>query len=247
MAVQVERQGEVAVVTVINPPVNALNHAMRQGLFDAVATLDARSSVKAVVLIADGRTFIAGADISEFGKPPQPPHLPAVIARIEGAAKPWIAAIHGTALGGGLEVALGCRWRVAVSTAKFGLPEVTLGIVPGAGGTVRLPRLVPLADAVEMVTEGRPVSATRAKTIGLVDALIDRDLLSGAIEFVQTALTQTRPVPLSQRDPGTADEQFWADKAVAIKKRARGEAAPLRALDCVRKAAEFELCRGHGV
>ena len=143
MTLTIDREGRVAVVTVDNPPVNALSQALRQALWDAAETLDADPDVDAVVLICAGRTFIAGADVTEFGKPPVPPHLPDLVARIEGAAKPWIAAIHGSALGGGFEVALACRFRLAVPTASVGLPEVTLGIVPGAGGTVRLPRLVP--------------------------------------------------------------------------------------------------------
>ncbi|RDW12592.1 enoyl-CoA hydratase-related protein, partial [Paracoccus thiocyanatus] len=137
MTVTIARQGEIATVTVDNPPVNALSAALRQGLWDAVATLDADASVAAVVLVCAGRTFIAGADVTEFGKPPVPPHLPDLVARIEAAAKPWVAAIHGSALGGGLEVAMGCRFRVAAPDASLGLPEVSLGIVPGAGGTVR--------------------------------------------------------------------------------------------------------------
>src|SRR5690606_21514320 len=140
MTLTIAREGSVAVVTVDNPPVNALSQALRQALVEAVATLDADAAVKAVVLICAGRTFIAGADVGEFGKPPQPPHLPDVVATIEGAKTPWVAAIHGSALGGGLEVALGCAWRVAAPSASLGLPEVKLGIIPGAGGTVRLPR-----------------------------------------------------------------------------------------------------------
>ena len=137
-------------------------------------TLDADEAVDAVVLICAGRTFIAGADVTEFGKPPVPPHLPDVVARIESARKPWVAAIHGSALGGGFEVALACRFRVAAPTAAVGLPEVTLGIVPGAGGTVRLPRLVPAAAAVEIVTSGTPVKAPKALEIGLIDAVARR-------------------------------------------------------------------------
>ena len=127
MTVTIAREGAIAVVTVDNPPVNALSQALRQALVEAVAALDADEVVKAVVLLCAGRTFIAGADVSEFGKPPEPPHLPDVVAGIEGASKPWVAAIHGSALGGGLEVALGCAYRVAIHSAKLGLPEVTLG------------------------------------------------------------------------------------------------------------------------
>ncbi|MCB1403218.1 MAG: enoyl-CoA hydratase/isomerase family protein, partial [Rhodobacteraceae bacterium] len=158
----IAREGRIAVVTVDNPPVNALSHALRQALWDAAEALDADPAIDAVVLTCSGRTFIAGADVTEFGKPAQPPHLPDLVARIEAAKKPWTAAIHGSALGGGFEVALACRFRVALASAAVGLPEVTLGIVPGAGGTVRLPRLVPPAVAVEIATTGKPVKAPRA-------------------------------------------------------------------------------------
>jgi len=241
MAVQIEKQGDVAIVTVDNPPVNALSQAVRQGLRDAAESLDADGDVRAVVLTCAGRTFIAGADISEFGKPPLEPHLPQVIARIEAAKKPWVAAIHGTALGGGLEVALGCRWLVAVDAAKLGLPEVTLGIIPGAGGTVRLPRLVPVEAAVELITSGKPVAAARAKTIGLVDAIIDGDLRGGAVAFVHGALDNPLPQPLSQRSPAQADATFWTEQEKAIAKRAKGETAPLKALASVRKATEADF------
>jgi 3-hydroxyacyl-CoA dehydrogenase len=241
MTVAIDRDGEIAIVTVENPPVNALNHAMRQGLFDAAVALDGDPEVRAVALVAAGRTFIAGADIAEFGKPPQPPHLPDVVARIEAAAKPWVAAIHGTALGGGLEVALGCRWRVAVASARLGLPEVTLGLVPGAGGTVRLPRLVPLADAIEIVTGGRPVPAARAAALGLIDAVVGDDLRAEAVAFARAALGRPVPGPLTARPPKDApDAAFWAEQERAVARRARGEAAPLRALACLRKAVEAD-------
>ncbi len=241
MVVRIEKQGHVAVVIVDNPPVNALSQAVRQGLWDAAEAIDRDEDVQVAVLICDGRTFIAGADISEFGKPPLEPHLPQLIARIEAAAKPWVAAIHGTALGGGLEVALGCRWRVAVASAKLGLPEVTLGIIPGAGGTARLPRLVPVADAVEMVTSGKPVAASRAKAIGLVDAIVEGDLRDGAIDFARAALSSPLPEPLSQRAAQKAEPAFWAEQEKAIAKRARGETAPLKALASVRNATETDF------
>lgn len=139
--VSIGREGEIALVIIDNPPVNALSQALRQELWAAADRLDADPEIKAVVLLCAGRTFIAGADVSEFGKPPMEPHLPDLVDRIEDATKPWIAAIHGSALGGGFEVALGCRFRVALESASVGLPEVTLGIIPGASGTVRTPRL----------------------------------------------------------------------------------------------------------
>ncbi|MCC5698288.1 enoyl-CoA hydratase/isomerase family protein, partial [Klebsiella pneumoniae] len=142
--------------------------ALRQGLWDAVATLDADDGVRAVVLVCAGRTFIAGADVTEFGKPPLEPHLPDLVDRIEGAAKPWVAAIRGAALGGGFGVAMGCRFRVALDSASVGLPEVSLGIVPGASGTVRTPRLAGVEAAVDLLTSGKPVRAAKALSLGLL-------------------------------------------------------------------------------
>ena len=180
--ISIDRDGDIALVTVNNPPVNALGQALRQGLWDAVGTLDADPSIRAVVLICAGRTFIAGADVTEFGKPPVPPHLPDLVNRLEQATKPWIAAIHGSALGGGFEVAMGFRFRVALDTASVGLPEVTLGIVPGASGTVRTPRLAGVEAAVDLVTTGRPVKATKALSLGLVDAVVQGDLRAEAVD-----------------------------------------------------------------
>ncbi|WP_421594015.1 3-hydroxyacyl-CoA dehydrogenase NAD-binding domain-containing protein [Shinella sp. M27] len=241
MTVTIDREGSIAVVTVDNPPVNALSQALRQALVDTVVGLDADAAVKAVVLICAGRTFIAGADVSEFGKPPQPPHLPDVVAAIEGAKKPWIAAIHGSALGGGLEVALGCAYRVAVSSANLGLPEVKLGIIPGAGGTVRLPRLIGAAAAVDLVTGGSPLSAKKAEGLGLIDAVIDGDLRAGAVAFAERIAEKSLPQPISRRAVPAIEAGFWesAEKAVAAK--AKREIAPLRALASIRKACETDF------
>ena len=238
MPVTIAREGEIAVVTVDNPPVNALSQALRQGLWDAVGALDADAGVRAVVLICAGRTFIAGADVREFGKPPQPPHLPDLVDHIEAAAKPWVAAIHGSALGGGFEVALGCRFRVALDSASVGLPEVTLGIVPGASGTVRTPRLAGVAAAVDLVTTGRPVKAPKARDLGLIDAGLTGALRAAAVDFARAALDRPLPPPVSQREVTPPEPGFWDEREAAIARRARGEAAPLRALACLRKAAE---------
>ena len=241
MTVTIERTGDVAVVTIDNPPVNALSQGLRQDLWSAAETLDADPSVRAVVLICEGRTFIAGADVNELGKPPMPPHLPDLVARIETATKPWIAAIHGSALGGGCEVALGCRFRIAVPSASVGLPEVRLGIVPGAGGTVRLPRLIGPALAADMVTTGTPLAAPKARSQGLIDAIIEGDLERGAIDFARAAVDQFLPLPLSKRSVPTVDATFWETTSRAIASRAKHEDAPLRALACVRKAAEADF------
>jgi 3-hydroxyacyl-CoA dehydrogenase len=244
MTVSIDPEGRVAVVTVDNPPVNALGRPLRQALWDAVAALDADAAVDAVVLICAGRTFIAGADVTEFGKPPVPPHLPDLVARIEAAAKPWTAAIHGSALGGGFEVALGCRFRVAAPSASVGLPEVNLGVVPGAGGTVRLPRLLSPEQAVELVTTGKPVKAPKALALGLLDRLVDGDLRAGAVAFA--AEPRPLPAPLRARPPLPAPLSFWEEAEANVKKRARGEAAPLRALACLRRAAEADFDEAMG-
>ena len=236
--VSITREGEVAVVTIDNPPVNALSQAVRQGLWDAVSSLDADPQVRAVVLVCAGRTFIAGADVTEFGKPPQAPHLPDLVDRIEGAQKPWVAAIHGSALGGGFEVAMGCRFRVAVEGASVGLPEVSLGIVPGASGTVRTPRLAGFEAAVELVTSGKPVKAAKALSLGLVDAVFADDLQAHALAYARDALTRDLPPPVSVRPVTAPDPGFWDEKRKAVAKAAKGAEAPLRALDCLRKAAE---------
>jgi 3-hydroxyacyl-CoA dehydrogenase len=239
MPVSIGREGRVAVVTVDYPPVNALSHDLRRSLWDAAEQLDADPAVGAVVLICAGRTFIAGADVTEFGKPPQPPHLPDLVARIEAARKPWVAAIHGSALGGGFEVALACRFRLALASASVGLPEVTLGIVPGAGGTVRLPRLVPPASAVEIVTTGKPVKAARALELGLIDRVIEDDLQSAAVAFA--ADLPPLPAPLRARPPLGADADFWDEAEASVRRAARGQAAPLRALACLRRATEADF------
>ena len=236
--VTIRREGGIAVVTVDNPPVNALGQALRQGLWDAVGSLDADPAVRAVVLVCAGRTFIAGADVTEFGKPPQAPHLPDLVDRIEGAQKPWVAAIHGSALGGGFEVAMGCRFRVAVDSASVGLPEVGLGIVPGASGTVRTPRLAGVEAAVDLVTSGKPVRAAKALSLDLLDAVFADNLQANALAFAREALTRDLPPPVSARPVTAPDPAFWDDRRKTVAKAAKGADAPLRALDCLRKAAE---------
>ena len=167
VSVTLQKDGDVAVVIVNNPPVNALSWHVRQGLKDNFEAALADDGVKAIVLRCDGGTFIAGADISEFGKPPRGPDFNAVLNSIEAASKPVIAAIHGTALGGGLETALVCHYRVAVPSAKLGVPEVKLGLLPGAGGTQRLPRVVGVEAAATMTSTGDPLPAAKAKELGL--------------------------------------------------------------------------------
>ena len=190
--VRYELQGDVAVVTVDNPPVNALSPGVPAMIEEAVARAAADPAAKAVVLIGAGSTFIAGADIKFFEKIPdratslaRSHEIHARLRHIEDSPKPVVAAIHGTALGGGLEVAMACHYRVAVPTAKVGQPEVLLGIIPGAGGTQRLPRLAGVAMALEMCTLGQHIAAQRALEAGVLDAVVEGDLLTGAIEFAR--------------------------------------------------------------
>jgi 3-hydroxyacyl-CoA dehydrogenase len=194
------RHGDVLIVTSNNPPVNALGAAVRQGLVAAIEEAEGDDAIKAVVIRCEGQTFFAGADITEFGKPPVMPWLPAVVDTIENCSKPVVAAIHGTALGGGLEVALGCHYRVAVRDAKLGVPEVKLGLLPGAGGTQRLPRVAGVQKALEMVTSGAMISARDACDVGLVDRLVDAELIQHAVALADE-VKDIRPLSKSsERD-----------------------------------------------
>ena len=186
------RDGDVGIITINNPPVNALSQPVRAGLISALTAAAADNAIAALVIHCDGRTFIAGADIREFGKPPQPPGLTEVIDAVENCPKPVVAAIHGTALGGGFELALGCHYRVAVATARVGLPEVKLGLLPGAGGTQRLPRLIGPEAALEMIVSGNPVPAGKAAARGILDEIVEGDLRSGAIAFARKLITENR-------------------------------------------------------
>ena len=175
-AVRLDSRGDIALISVNNPPVNALGQVVREGLLKAFRSAETDPQVRAVALVCEGSTFIAGADIKEFGKPPQSPSLPEVIEVIEGLGKPSVAVIHGTALGGGLEVALGCHYRIARKDAKVGLPEVKLGLLPGAGGTQRLPRLAGVAKALDMIVSGQPIGAAEAVEHNIVDELFEGDV-----------------------------------------------------------------------
>lgn len=239
--------GSIGVITIDSPPVNALSVAVRQGMLDALSEALADGSVNAVVLNCAGRTFIAGADITEFDSPPQAPWLDEVIAAFEASPKPIVAAIHGTALGGGLETALGCHYRVAIASAKCGLPEVTLGLVPGAGGTQRLPRLVGPQAALEMIASGVPIGAARALELGLVDQLVGGDLLEGAIAFAHGLASSVTPLrrvrDLSEKLAGVDPGMFEAARKEYEKKK-RGFEAPQRAIDCVEIATATAIDEG---
>ncbi len=189
------REGDVAVITINSPPVNALSASVRDGLRDSVGQAAADPAVKAIVVICAGRTFIAGADISEFGKPPKGATLPQLQAVLEGGPKPVIAAIHGTALGGGFEMALMCHYRVAVPSAKFGFPEIKLGLIPGAGGTQRLPRLSGVEAALEVILGGSPFGAKQALEWGVIDTLVEEGKLrEGALAFARKVIDTHMPL-----------------------------------------------------
>ncbi|MGF1627443.1 MAG: 3-hydroxyacyl-CoA dehydrogenase NAD-binding domain-containing protein, partial [Alphaproteobacteria bacterium] len=242
MTVRVEIRGGIAVVTLDSPPVNAIGRAEREGLLVAVRRVADDPVVVAAVLTGAGRAFAAGANAAEFDLPPQPPHLPEVVDAIEASEKPWVAAIDGPALGGGYELALACRRRVAGPRALVGLPEVTLGVVPGAGGTQRLPRLIGFAPALELIAAGRTVKAAEATQLGMVDALAD-DPLAAAIDAAH-ALAGSPPAPLSARSRPIADAGTLAAARAAAARRMRGQDAPQAAIRLVETAAATDFAEG---
>ena len=235
-SVDLQRDGELAVVTVDNPPVNALKHEVRAGLAEALRQARADGAVKAVVISCAGRTFFAGADITEFGKPPQAPSLHDVIAAIEAIPKPVIAALHGTALGGGFELALACHFRVAVATARVGLPEVKLGLLPGAGGTQRLPRLVGPEKSLKMIVTGDPIQASEALTDGVIDEIVEGDLTAGAVAFARRVVAEGRPLTLVRDREDKLIGEGFADAAEELTRRLRGREAPTACVEAVRNA-----------
>ena len=247
--ISTRKEGDVLVVISNNPPVNALGHAVRAGLADALTQAANDSAIKAVVIRCDGRTFFAGADITEFGRPIQGPSLPEVVDQIEASKKPVVAAIHGTALGGGLEVALGCHYRVAVPSAKLGLPEVKLGILPGAGGTQRLPRVVGVEAALPIIVTGDPIGAKQAQSIGLLDKLVgEPSLEADAIAFAREISTRgehpiasqrTDKIAEAVRDPEVFD-RFRREHARKLK----GFEAPEACIQAVKAAVDLPFAEG---
>ncbi|MDA9508272.1 3-hydroxyacyl-CoA dehydrogenase [Bradyrhizobium sp. CCBAU 11386] len=246
--VKLERHDEVGIVTVNSPPVNALSAAVRGGILECIKAAVADPAIKGIVLTCAGRTFIAGADITEFGKPPKPPALNDVLSEIENAPKPVVAAIHGTALGGGLEVALACHFRVAVKEAKLGLPEVKLGLLPGAGGTQRLPRAVGPELAVKMIVGGDPIGAAEALKSGLIEEIVEGPA-SGGEAFVRKLLAEKRPLRRLRDDDSKiaaakADRSIFTNAVAAMTKKSRGLEAPFAAADAVGYAIDFPFDEG---
>lgn len=256
-AVTTQRHGHVLVVTVNNPPVNALSAAVRQGLFAAIEQADADADTQAVLIVSEGKTFIAGADIREFGKPPVPPSLPDVCNRIEACTKPVVAALQGAALGGGLEVALGAHYRLALPAAKVGLPEVDLGLMPGAGGTQRAPRLMGVKAAAEFMLSGKPMGAQAALQAGLVDRIVDgtpegasegsRPALEAGLAYANELLASGAPVrrvrdiAIPNAEAALAELTTLADDTA---KKSRGLFSPLKIIEAVRAAVELPFDQG---
>ncbi len=247
--VSYERRGTIGLITVNNPPVNALSVAVRRGIVDSLSRGLADDAAIALVIMGGGRTFIAGADIREFGKPLAPPDLNEVIARIEDSPKLVVAALHGTALGGGLEVALGCHYRCAISSAQVGFPEVKLGLLPGAGGTQRLPRLIGVEPALPIIGGGDPLPASKAHALRIIDEIVAGDLRDGAVAFAERLVAERRPlrkisasdgkVQAARNNPGLFDAF-----RKSIERQARGYFAPFRCIEAVQAAVTLPFAEG---
>ncbi len=245
--VSYELKGNVGIISVNNPPVNALAQVVREGILNAVNAAQEDAS-EAIVLSCAGRTFIAGADITEFGKPPKEPGLPEVLSAIENSTKPVIAAIHGTALGGGFEVALACHYRCAIPSAKVGLPEVKLGLLPGAGGTQRVPRIAGVEAALDMITSGNPIAANKAYGMGLLDQVLESDdLASAAVDYAQKLVAEGAPLKRIRDiaiDPASVAPDFFAAARKRLARRARGQIAQDRIVSCIEAAVELPMDEG---
>ena len=246
MTVSLEYREDLAIIWVDNPPVNAINHSVRQGILDALTKLDGNKYLLAIILACRGRTFLSGADIAEFGKPAKTPILPDVLDHIERMHVPVIAALFGSVLGGGFESALCCHYRIAANSTKVGFPEVNLGLIPGAGGTQRLPRLIGVEAAVDVITSGAPLSAKAAQKVGAVDQISDGDLLEDAITFAKDVGRKGLPTPLSQcviEDPGRYEQVFVrARQTLATSKK--GFYAPLAAVVAIEAAVNLSFKEG---
>ncbi|WP_253626041.1 MULTISPECIES: 3-hydroxyacyl-CoA dehydrogenase NAD-binding domain-containing protein [unclassified Bradyrhizobium] len=246
--VKLERHDVIGIITINYPPVNVLSAAVRRGIVECMNAAIVDPEVRAIVLTCAGRTFIAGADITEFGKPPESPGWAEMMAVLENSPKPIVAAIHGNGLGGGLEVALACHYRVATPDSKLGLPEVKLGLMPGAGGSQRLPRAVGVELAVKMIVGGDPISAADALKSGLIEEIV-ADAASGGEMFARKVLTEKRPLRRLRDDDSKlaeakADRSIFTNAVTAITKRARGREAPFVAADAVGAAIDLPFDEG---
>ena len=245
--VRFERDQEVAVLTIDNPPVNALSPGVPEALTAAITQANTDPSVRAIVVIGAGRTFIAGADVNEFGKPTSTQYLASLreaVRTVEDSSKPVVMAIHGSALGGGLETAMAGHYRVIAPSAQVGQPEVKLGLIPGAGGTQRLPRLAGVAKAVEMCAFGAPVKAPDALAAGIVDQIIEGDLRTGAIAFANEIATKPFRKTRDRNEKLIADPAIFASARDQARKKLRGQTAPLAAIDAVEAATKLPFAEG---
>lgn len=240
MLVSYQTVDDIGVITIDNPPVNALSHGVRQGILDGIKSAE-DDDINAIIILCEGRTFIAGADISEFGKPVQEPTLPQLNTAIESSSKPVIAAIHGTALGGGFELALSCHYRCALASAYVGLPEVTLGLLPGAGGTQRVPRLIGVKAALDLMTTGNKTGANEARDLGLIGCVLEGDLKEAAMDYAReliadgAGLRRVRDISIPETSFG---KEAFEDYRQQLNKRKRGQEAPQKIVSCVEAAME---------
>ena len=248
-SVDLETRGRVAVLTVDNPPVNALSQHVRKGLHEGLGRAAADGAVQAVVIVCAGRTFIAGADITEFGKPPVEPGLHAVLDLIESSPKPVVSVIHGTALGGGLEITLACHYRIGVKDARFGLPEVKLGLLPGAGGTQRLPRVVGVEKSLQMMVSGDPIRADEALRAGLIDEIVQGDLAAAGVAFAEKILNERRPLKKIRNltdkiDAARGKPEIFAEFRKSVARQTRGFRAPENIVKAVEAAVSLPFDQG---
>ena len=249
--VTVSNRHGVAILTLHNPPVNGFGFALRTGLRDAFDETRQNNGIQALVITGSGKMFSAGADIREFGctPPPGTPDLPELINAIEASEKPVIAAIHGVALGGALEVTLGCHLRLAAPNTRLGLPEVTLGIVPGAGGTQRLPRLIGVEPALTMIVSGTLVSAVKAKAIGVLDEIVEGDLIDAAVKSARRYVDENRPIrrtsTLNDRLTEARNKpEIFEKYRKQMARRSRGFEAPYACVACIEAAVEQPFAAG---
>ncbi|MCP4295256.1 MAG: 3-hydroxyacyl-CoA dehydrogenase, partial [Proteobacteria bacterium] len=243
-SIKLEIVDQIALIISDNPPVNALSSHVRDGIMKGLSEAEASDDIKAIMLYCEGKTFFAGADIKEFGKPldPQIPTVRELISALESSSKPVTAAIHGTALGGGLETALGCHFRVATGEAKFGLPEVNLGIIPGAGGTLRLPRLTGVETGLKMMTSGIPISAQEALRHGLLDEIMEGDLREQALDFVRQLIAKNAPlISIRDRDDKMEEARKKPDLFTEFRKSIARKSRGFKAPEAIIKSVEASL------
>ena len=247
--IEYSQEGAIGVITINNPPANALSFAVTKGLDAQVAACQADDGIEAMVLTGAGRMFVAGADISEFSvpRPADIPQLNAVLARMEEGAKPIVAALNGIAFGGGLELAMACHYRLALPTVQVGQPEVKLGLIPGAGGTQRLPRLCGVAKALELITKGDPIKAAEAQALGIMDEVVEDDLVVRAIAYANERATEggePRRTNALNDKLGDVDGGIFDETRASLAKRSRGQLALIAAVDCVEAATKLIFAKG---